>query len=424
MEASLGLLKCPEGYVILSSFPILNSKGKGTPAGTLVIGRFLDDSQLVKLSQITNIQAHIFTLPLKPKDTDMQTAFSYLTQNTTPYYVAVANLDSIFGYTFIRDVNNKPIGILRINQNRDFYNEGMQTINRYLIIIISIGIIFLISLWYLLKIFILDRLISVSDQLIRINEESKFSTRLKVSGHDELSHMVDAINSLMEIIELTQEQLKYRIFLRTEELEHLSQSNKTLYSEMTRQKEIEASLRQDESLLRQMAYYDSLTGLPNRLYFNEMLLKIINNAIRQGGNFAVLYLDADKFKNINDVYGHDVGDKFLKHAAQQLRSSIKDTDIAARMAGDEFIICLCDIKDKDLIDSICKKILTSTALPLTINNAAVSSSFSIGISLYPQDGTTIEELEKHADLAMYYAKKRKSNAYYYYSDIENITPVT
>lgn len=269
----------------------------------------------------------------------------------------------------------------------------------------------------MLKVFVLDRVIDVNKQLTAISTDSRFNKRIKIAGHDELNNMVKTMNTMMEIIELTQEQLKYRIFLRTEELERLSKLNKNMYSEMSKQKEVESKLRAGEKMLRHLAYYDMMTDLPNRLFFNEILQKLLAKSNRDGSGIVVLFIDIDKFKSINDTYGHATGDKFLIHIAQKLKSAIKESDTAARLAGDEFIACLTNIRGKSLINSVVEKILKEISVPLKIDELEIQSTFSIGISIYPEDGENIEALEKHADLAMYYSKNMPGNTYYFYDEV-------
>ncbi|RDI44569.1 sensor domain-containing diguanylate cyclase [Aquicella lusitana] len=414
----VGLIKTQSSIVALSALPILTSEGKDPARGILVMGYNFNTNHIEQLSDIISMQVGFIPLPIPQHDLFTQTVYANL-KSGEPYYIATRNEDIIAGYTFVNSIENVPLGILAVESPRTLYQEGVKTIHYYLVIVLGIGVLLLLMIWYLLKIFVLDRVINVSQQIINISSESKFSERIKISGRDELGEMVAAVNSLMEIIELTQEQLKYRLFLRTEELERLSNLNKNLYTEMTRQKEIEVKLREGEKILRQMAYYDALTGLPNRLFFNEILQKMIAKSERDGTGIAIMFLDADKLKNINDTYGHDVGDKFLQHTAQQLKNSIKGSDVAARLAGDEFIVCLSNIRGRALINKVAEKILHNISTPLYLDNIPIVSTFSIGISIFPEDGTTIEELEKHADLAMYYAKKQTGSAYCYYIDVAN-----
>lgn len=423
-KGRFGILKTNEGYVVLSAQPILTSKGTGPKAGILIMGYFFTEAQLEKLSEIVNLQVNLYTLPLLTNaDPLLKQANKSLLENQ-PYFLYVTSKSKIDGFTFIRDIEKKPIGILKVTQERSLYNQGLETIQRYLTIIVVIGLLFIAATWVLVKKFILDRIINISDEIITINQKSDFSHRIDMKGSDELTNMVIAFNALMEIIELTQEQLKYRIFLRTEELQRLSLLNKNLYSEVTEQRENENKFRSEEKTLRQMAYYDSLTGLPNRLYFHEIMQKILTKSTHDGSNFALLFIDVDHFKNINDSYGHDIGDKYLAHLGNQLRQSIKYSDIAARIGGDEFLVCLNNVRGKELISHITEKILKNISTPLSIDNLVLSPSISIGISCYPQDGLTLEDLEKHADLAMYYAKKKSGNAFCHYSEMHQDSLVT
>ncbi|EKD70465.1 MAG: sensory box/GGDEF family protein [uncultured bacterium] len=419
-----GILKTREGYVVLSAQPILTSQGKGPKAGTLIMGYFLTDKQIGKLAEIVNTDVHFFPLPIANNNDPFLKQASTSLKQGEPYFIIPANNKIIYGYTLVNDIDKNPIGILRITKPRMLFNQGITTIHSYLVIIVFIGLIFILAMWYLVKTFIVDRIITISDKIIEINTKSDFSERIKVGGNDELNKMGAAFNSLMEIIELTQEQLKYRIFLRTEELSHLSQLNKNLFKEVGMQREIELKLRAEEKNLRQMAYYDTLTGLPNRFYYHEIFQKILDKSMRDGTNFAIFFIDADDFKNINDTYGHDIGDKYLIYIAQQLKESIKDSDVVARFAGDEFIICVNNIRGKQLIDKVAEKILETLSIPANIDGYHISSSFSIGISVCPQDGGTIEDLEKHADLAMYYAKKQPGNTFFYYDEMHQDTLTT
>lgn len=417
-QNKIGILKTPEGYIVLNAKPILTSQGQGPIHGTLIMGYFLTNHQVENLSQIANIKVELFPIPPPINDNLLIAAYQALTKGAKTY-VASVNSNTIYGFTFVPDINGQPIGMLRISSNRALYNQGIETIDRYLAILIGSGIIVLLLILYLLKKFMLDRMLNVSKQVIEINSSSEFSNRIAPQGNDELGHMVGAINTLMEIIELTQEQLKYRILLRTEELERLSKLNKNLYKEVSRQKLVENSLREGEQALRHLAYYDTLTNLPNRILFSELLQQTISQSKQSKAKFAVLFLDVDKFKSINDTHGHDSGDRFLKETAVRLKNSIKPTDIAARLSGDEFILIVEGVGDKQSISQMAEKLLQNLSISIKYSNTALESTYSIGISLYPQDGSTINELERHADLAMYHAKKCEGNAYCFYDEVRN-----
>lgn len=170
-----------------------------------------------------------------------------------------------------------------------------------------------------------------------------------------------------------------------------------------------------ENNLSYLASHDNLTSLPNRVNFNDRLHKAIHMAKRNKYKLAVLFLDLNKFKEINDALGHDIGDHLLKEVAKRFRESIREEDTVARLGGDEFAIILNDIKTNEDPISISKKIIKKVQEPLNIKNHTLIPSTSIGISIYPDHGESAETLLKFADQAMYIAKKKKADNYKLYS---------
>ncbi|GAB3538324.1 hypothetical protein GCM10027343_03760 [Noviherbaspirillum agri] len=160
----------------------------------------------------------------------------------------------------------------------------------------------------------------------------------------------------------------------------------------------------EERILHQV-YYDQLTDLPNRALFTDRLQQVLGAARRNPGrHFAVMFLDLDRFKLINDSMGHDAGDKLLQQVSHRLRGSVRESDTVARMSGDEFTIVLSEIANPQHAAGVAQKILEVFRPPFHLNGEEVFVSASIGISVYPEDGTTIEALLKNADMAMYRAK--------------------
>lgn len=150
--------------------------------------------------------------------------------------------------------------------------------------------------------------------------------------------------------------------------------------------------------------HDSLTGLPNRYHLYTQLKLMVDNANRNKNKFAILFLDLDHFKNINDTLGHNVGDALLKSVAHKLKSIIRQNDIVARIGGDEFIIVLNDFKGSTALEQVIIKILDTFREEWVIQNHFLRLSTSIGVSVYPDDSQDINELMKFADIAMYKAK--------------------
>jgi diguanylate cyclase (GGDEF)-like protein/PAS domain S-box-containing protein len=168
--------------------------------------------------------------------------------------------------------------------------------------------------------------------------------------------------------------------------------------------------------IREMAYYDALTGLPNRRMFQEHISKAISEAKRMSSKFALLYMDLDRFKHVNDSLGHTVGDIVLQQVAAILQEEMQHKGIVFRMGGDEFAILLTPIQAKEEATDIAHRILRIFEEPIQINDIDLLITPSIGIAFYPDDGIDAETLLKHADVAMYEAKRNGKNGYYVHSN--------
>lgn len=169
--------------------------------------------------------------------------------------------------------------------------------------------------------------------------------------------------------------------------------------------------REAKEAIRNLAFHDPLTGLPNRLLFNDRLGLAISNGGRNGQKVALLLLDLDGFKHINDTFGHNAGDLLLKATAQRLTGILRKSDTVARMGGDEFLLILPEMAKEDYADIVAGKILRAFSEPFMLNAHPISVTTSIGIAIYPDDGKDIETLLKMADIAMYKAKKAGRNKY-------------
>jgi len=161
---------------------------------------------------------------------------------------------------------------------------------------------------------------------------------------------------------------------------------------------------------------DFVTGIPNRELFNDRLEQAIALAQRNGWILAVMFIDLDRFKAINDTHGHAVGDKVLQAVAQRLSEQIRSGDTICRWGGDEFLYLLVNPQSRDNIERISRKVLDAVSKFLTIDHLALSIEPSIGIAVYPTDGNTTEELLANADAAMYRAKKTKTG-YVFFDDV-------
>lgn len=169
-----------------------------------------------------------------------------------------------------------------------------------------------------------------------------------------------------------------------------------------------------EEELRYLASYDSLTGLPNRTLLMDRIQHGIEQAKRAKKTLALCFIDLDKFKQVNDSLGHDVGDQLLQEVARRLRATLRETDTIARLGGDEFVVLLESYKNDDNISHVARKMLQSIGEPMQLGTHTVSVSPSIGIAVYPDDALDANALLKHADVAMYHAKDLGRNNFQFF----------
>lgn len=166
-----------------------------------------------------------------------------------------------------------------------------------------------------------------------------------------------------------------------------------------------------EAKLTQLALYDQLTGLPNRTRFQESLAFSLSQARRVKSAMALLFIDLDGFKNINDTLGHDIGDQLLKEVGKRLQACIRGSDAAARMGGDEFTVILNNLQSNDQVTGIAEKIIAAINQPMELDGNNCQVGASVGIALYPDHAENAVALVKSADIAMYHAKANGKNTY-------------
>ena len=174
-----------------------------------------------------------------------------------------------------------------------------------------------------------------------------------------------------------------------------------------------------EEKIKELAYYDIVTGLPNRVLLYDRLKMAIENAKRYKKVFAVFLMDFDRFKNVNDAFGHSVGDKLLKIFAKRVSSLIRKIDTLARFGGDEFVFIIQQFENIEDIRKIADKVIKCFEKTFTISGHQLKIRASMGIAVYPENGFEIEDLIKNADIAMYKAKNNGGNQFVFYSDISN-----
>jgi len=201
------------------------------------------------------------------------------------------------------------------------------------------------------------------------------------------------------------DEMEQRVVERTTEL---ASANSKLQEEVFER-------MQAEQRIWHIAHHDSLTGLPNRTLLHDRLEQALAQAQRGRHRVAVMFLDLDRFKNINDTLGHAIGDELLKHVAERLTSVVRAVDTVSRLGGDEFVIVLHDISSPDDAVQVAEKVLDALASPAAIGGHQLRITSSIGISIFPDDGAEVFVLMKHADTAMYHAKEAGRNNFQFFA---------
>ena len=219
--------------------------------------------------------------------------------------------------------------------------------------------------------------------------------------HDEIIQNELARKKIID----TQHALEETVGLRTKEL---ADTNEILIDEINERRRIEHNLKH-------LAHHDVLTNLPNRLLLDARLSHAIERAKRENLQVAVLFIDLDHFKTVNDSLGHEVGDKLLISVSNRLTNCIREDDTVARLGGDEFVVIIEQVHDIDDLGPLLKKIMNVTSGIIPISDHEISISASIGISIYPDDGKTPEQLMRNADSAMYHVKDNGRHKYHFYT---------
>lgn len=213
-----------------------------------------------------------------------------------------------------------------------------------------------------------------------------------------------------EVVRNAHGELERRVQQRTLEL---AQSHARLEAEMAERIKV-------ESMMRDMAHYDAITGLPNRNLLHDRLGQVLLQTQRNREQMAVMFLDLDRFKNINDTLGHAVGDELLRHVAQRLSMTLRASDTLARLGGDEFVVVLPRLDNRLQAQTVAEKLIEALQAPIVVDGHALHISTSIGICLCPDDGADMAILLRNADTAMYQAKSSGRSTYRFYTERMNL----
>ncbi len=371
-DGIVGIISSQDEHVLISMSPILTSYYKGPSRGILIVGRYINEKELEQLSEKTQLSISF------AEAKEIQQSFNEISLNDLLFnkklraWIGKREKKHINGYILINDIEGESEVILKISSTRDIYIEGKSTIFYFMAIIIILALGLLISLWLFMNNVIFKRLNILMDSLSKMEKKIDESATVSTWSSDEFSTLEDEFNNMIKAIDNSQKQIMYQ------------------------------------------AQHDMLTNLPNRRYFYEQAEELLRQADDENTMAAVLFIDLDHFKSINDSFDHKTGDILLQTIAKRLANIMPENSILSRLGGDEFIAFLSKIQSVLEAEAISSLIIHSFREPFKVNDKELVVSASVGISIYPLDGNTLEELVNNADIAMYKVKKESKNNYKLY----------
>jgi diguanylate cyclase (GGDEF)-like protein len=278
--------------------------------------------------------------------------------------------------------------------------------------------------------FISDPILDLVETSRRVSVDNDFSVRATSDARDEVGRLVASFNEMLEQIEDRDHALSRHRENLEDEVERRTSELRAVNQKLTR--EI-AQREQAEERIRYLAYYDGLTGLPNRQLFQEQLRRALVWAERQDQCVALLFLDLDRFKQVNDTLGHTVGDALLCEVSDRMTRSLRLGDYlgrpdgrepkgeVSRLGGDEFTVLLAGLQSGTDAAAVAQRVLDELAKPIPAAGYELFTTASIGIAVYPADGRDLETLLRNADTAMYQAKSNHGNSFQFYTEAMNAT---
>jgi diguanylate cyclase (GGDEF)-like protein len=408
-----GIIVLPEGPMIIASNPILTSNHEGPVAGQMVVGRFLDKSEANSLSKEVSLDIYLESMN-KPADS----VFQEISDKNPITFRTISN-NKLAGYSIMKDIyGNKALGI-KLVMVRKVYAVGLKA-NRYMLYSLCIfGILFTLTMLLFLERNVLSKLHSLTIFVKSIGRLGTLNRRLDVRSTDdefgiishEINNMLDKLKAAENVMKKAQSELEKRVAERTMEL---AATNRALQAEIAEREKTQAEIKY-------MAYYDYLTGLPNRSHVMSILKQAIAHNQNDNVRLAVMFIDIDNFKLLNDTMGHEEGDEVLRVIARRLHDSIQGSHTIARLGGDEFIVIIQDFESVDVIQIVAGKILHSLNRPIKLKEMEHYMTASIGIALHPEHGETADELIKNADIAMYESKNHGKNEFMLFTPVMKST---
>ena len=378
--------------ILLSICPILTSAGEGPINGYIVLGANFTEKKIADIGEELSSEIKLTFL----KDFEYDRKFFDLKDDKIQ--IDAVSDQKIIGRAFLDDIDGKHLLLLSIEKNRDINNIGEAGIKATLWLLLGLFFLFAIIITVILDRGILLRFQELSNDIRKIGEGKDLSVRLKRQNiDDELTDVSNEINGMLGALERSQ------LFL--------SKSESALKKAIEKLQDEVLEHQKTQEQIKYIAYHDTLTGLPNRNLLNELLVHSITLAERNNKCMAVLFLDIDGFKMINDSKGHGMGDQILQEVAERLLKTLRKSDVIARHGGDEFIVIIEELDNCSGVELIANKIINCFQEPFHLENQDYFLTTSVGVAVYPADGQTPDMLIKNADIAMYKAEENGKNQY-------------
>jgi len=450
------LIELPTGALAFAIAPILRTDRSGPAAGTLLVGRYLGPrtaARAAKSSQLPIALTLASGAAMLRLPEDVRRWLASAPQAAAPL-LRLADGEMLNGYTLLRDVTGQPLVVLSTGVHRDALR--LDRTGTAIIVgvtggfgFIVLGLLLLLGRFSRARALTERRYRSVGRQLEecilladaasgRIVEANPAAARALGFEVDELTGVpLESLSRGLAHARLVR--LHERLAGHSRVLTFTGREGRSFPAEVTfswirldaeelvcvvarditARRRLERQRRAHRRHLIRLAHRDSLTGLPNRLYLKSRLPKLVAEAQRDGSKLALLYIDLDHFKDVNDSLGHSCGDRLLVAIAKRLRGCISEEDMVVRMSGDEFIVIALGLPAASAVDYIARRIQEALSTPIEIEGVRLSIVSSIGISVCPTDGTNLEQLLKHADIALYRAKSRgRGNHQFFTGDMQ------
>lgn len=456
------ILRLPDGVAVVDASPIIQTDRTGPTRGTLVFVRRLHAGALQRMSSVSQLPVMLWDLGKAPDGALPATVVRWARgapAGADRFSVPLGD-DEIAGYARIAALDGSPAIVLGTHTPRSVYLQGRETA-AFLLGAIVFMVVLVVGVTAVLDVKLerSTRQARVSETLYRavveqaeegivlfdpatqsVLQSNPAVERLSGHGSDELrrrsieelvapqslpllwgvlSDVAEGARAPCEIVlrradgsQLDVEISASPVLLEDRRLVSL------LIRDVSQRKLAEARLLDHQRRLEHLANHDPLTGLPNRLYLNFRLPGMIDQAGRERAALAVCYIDVDNFKNINDSSGHEVGDGFLRALADRLRHIVAKEDLVARISGDEFVV-VSIARDPRAFEAVATRIIEHLRQPLSIDGRDYAVSVSMGVSVYPRDGSAAPELLRSADIALYQAKERGRDNYQFFANEMN-----